>query len=217
MYFSIIQIDDADIDRAIEENYPNFFDLTIARFTLASVVYHLEFLKKTLPATHPLFSAPLFRNPHLLQSLISKLQYRLAVPTDPIQPTGIPPHTFIINQLASIADGWMEKAIEILKTIEFARANTVKDIVQVLEENAVGFNTVTRNGLEETIKKVMLDAGLKELLDSVRNPAPSQPSSSSSSSSGPTDASMTPTLHPWKNGSLRRVPEDFQFPKVSSS
>ena len=76
-------------------NLPNNLKL-VSEFCLASVVYHKSFLVNTLPKTHVLFNASLFRNQNRFTRLFELVECRLPQSNDLLKPTGIPPHVLLI-------------------------------------------------------------------------------------------------------------------------
>jgi integrase len=87
-----------DLTNVIEACLPNLpSGLTmVAEFGIASIIYHAQFLRDTLPTDHRIFSTPLFREHDVIQRLSSLVVCRLGQPTDRIQATGIPPHVSIL-------------------------------------------------------------------------------------------------------------------------
>jgi hypothetical protein len=67
---------------------------------LASLVFHREFLRRTLKADHPLFKTTLFA-----QQLVDKLADRMSLSFvgDKITSSGIPPHVLIQKQLETVS------------------------------------------------------------------------------------------------------------------
>jgi hypothetical protein len=61
----------------------------VAEMSLASLVYHSDFLRQTLPDKHILFESILFREYNLLIQLKERVVCRLATPDDVMQPTGM--------------------------------------------------------------------------------------------------------------------------------
>ena len=79
------------VEEAIRMCFPQLLHTMreIAEFCLASVVYHKDYLIKTLPKHHLLFSSPLFRDRRLLKDLNGKVECRLPTPTCDIRSTGL--------------------------------------------------------------------------------------------------------------------------------
>jgi hypothetical protein len=68
----------------------------VAEFGIASIIYHAQFLRDTLPIEHRIFATPLFREKDVFQRLSTLVVCRLGQPADCIQATGIPPHVSIL-------------------------------------------------------------------------------------------------------------------------
>ena len=112
----------------------------IARFALASIVKHYEFLKSTLSKGHRLFTSPLFVDPQIIPHLLTMVECRLNRPTDRIKATGVPPHVSLMLMISSETN----IMYEIIPKIEKIAPDAVAGIVQELEERAIGAGTVTR-------------------------------------------------------------------------
>jgi hypothetical protein len=207
---------DAHITTAIAQMFPAFpADLhRVAEFCLASLVYHNQWLRSNLPVDHPLFLTPIFRSPIMMTALSSKVVCRIALPSDPIGPTGIPPHTMIMNELLGIRDDFRSQSDKSLNAIQVASARCVEEIMTGLEERSVSANVVTRHGLTELIQGIMQQAGLYDAVDRLNNPIQGAPTSSSSSTTS-SSTGHSCKLYTW-GGALHLVPEDFTFPKVST-
>ncbi|POM70035.1 Hypothetical protein PHPALM_13606, partial [Phytophthora palmivora] len=68
----------------------------ILKLYMASLVYHHDYLRRTLPTTHPLLSTYLFRH----QEIVVQLHEALVQDNSPwMKPTGIPPHVEVYKQL----------------------------------------------------------------------------------------------------------------------
>jgi hypothetical protein len=87
-------------------------------YALASVVYHSELLLETLPSNHPVFNSALFTQPTLLTTLKSKVKCTLSNEKNPIQSTGIPPHTTILLQLESVLQKLNESMVAQKDSVE---------------------------------------------------------------------------------------------------
>jgi hypothetical protein len=61
----------------------------VAQYRLASVIYHLPFLRNTLPDTHTLFKMPLFRERDMIETLSTSVVCVTARNSDVLRVTGI--------------------------------------------------------------------------------------------------------------------------------
>ena len=96
---------------------------------------------------HPIFRTPLFSDPMIYENLKDKVHCRLSVKGDSVQASGIPPHVYILMSQKDI----IKNHKTILSQINSSREMTIQGIKEFLEEQAVGLNNVTYQGLEETI------------------------------------------------------------------
>jgi hypothetical protein len=74
---------------------------TIVKNTMASVVFHVDWLRKTLPANHPLFSTRLFSS-FDVGLLRTHIVCGLPSSDGDIQATGVPTHVALKVELAKI-------------------------------------------------------------------------------------------------------------------
>ena len=179
----------------------------VAEFSVASVVYHSDYLFNKLPKNHLLFSTSLFSNWTRLQTLKQAVQCHLPRANDPFKPTGVPPHILQLNKLKEISDN----IGLIIPAIEQSTTNAINGLIQVLEDRAIGSGTVTYDGLTETInttmKNVLESTGVLALLaaNQTANTAVAQ-------DLNPNPVAVQSELFYW-NGRYRQIPEDFEFPK----
>lgn len=68
----------------------------VLRLSLASLVYHAEYLRQHLPLNHPLLSTHIFVNPGVLDELKGMLEIR---ESSSMQPSGIPPYIQLYKKL----------------------------------------------------------------------------------------------------------------------
>ncbi|CAN0255633.1 unnamed protein product [Phaeothamnion confervicola] len=74
----------------------------VAEFLLASVVYHREFLRRSLHATHPAWGNLLFVQEGLLERLAEHVVLRHDGDTLELRVSGIPPHVSILTSLRTV-------------------------------------------------------------------------------------------------------------------
>ena len=199
---------------AIETCFPQMPEhlYGIAKFALASVVYHREFLKKTLPKTHQLFGTPLFVSPTMINELAPKIDCRLNKPSDHMRATGIPPH---ITSLCSfkVVIGQLK---DMIPKIEQVAPTVVDGVAQELEARAIGAGTVTRDQVQKLFSDFSEQSGLNELVSIIRNGGVGN---ISPAQQPPPNSQTQAALHEpyvW-GGRFRLVPEDFKLPKLPAS
>ncbi|EKX32111.1 hypothetical protein GUITHDRAFT_82584 [Guillardia theta CCMP2712] len=98
-----------DVDRVIEHLFPNLDAKKkyIAEQAIAAVVYHQDWLRKTMPANHPLFETELFSY-HEFLPLLSRY---ISIDGNGRRPTGLPPHVMTIRSMEEMK-GAMEDVME---------------------------------------------------------------------------------------------------------
>jgi len=86
-----------EVDRVIEQLFPNLDAKKkyIAEQAIAAVVYHQDWLRKTMPANHPLFETELFSY-HEFLPLLSRY---ISIDGNGRKPTGLPPHVMTIRSM----------------------------------------------------------------------------------------------------------------------
>ena len=194
------------IQNALKVVFPNLpTHLTrIGEFGMASLVFHHDYLRKTLPATHPLFCSILFRSSKLYEELKAYVVCETPSSNSTMRATGVPAHVSILAKLQEMSDSWK-------KNIETQNENVTKivqGVMQQLEEKAVGLGTVTHAGLQDAIMKGLKEAGVMRVIEFIENPAPKVPQESVAATS--TRSHPNP-IHHW-GGKFHYFPETFQFP-----
>ena len=86
-----------DVDRVIDQLFPNLDAKKkyIAEQAIAAVVYHQDWLRRTMPANHPLFETELFSY-HEFLPLLSRY---ISIDGNGRKPTGLPPHVITIRSM----------------------------------------------------------------------------------------------------------------------
>jgi len=185
----------------------------VSEFALASVVFHREFLRATLPKHHRLFSSILFRDEQLLGSLASRVLSGLPTPSGVLRATGIPPHVNIIEKMEAVQDGLHK----ILPAISNIPPEVVKGVDRLLEQKAVNIGAVTRSGVEDVLMNVLDKTGLLKAVHDLKAGVLSAHSASSSSSSSAAGATERKLFKPHMyDGHFHRVPQNFDFPAVGT-
>ena len=139
-FFAIIKL----IVKGIKICFPYLPDnmIRIAEFCLASVVYHTDFLHQNLPEDHLLFATPLYREANMLSDLRSRVLCRRALLSDPISPTGIPPHISLLVELTDLK----ESIARIAPQLNTFSEEVVAGVVEELESRCMAANQVMYNG-----------------------------------------------------------------------
>jgi len=87
-----------DVIRCVRLIFPSITQslCNIAEHVLASLVYHADFLRETLPNGHPVLQSVLFTDREIFESLEPFVRCSL---TDDVllPPTGIPPHVSLLR------------------------------------------------------------------------------------------------------------------------
>ena len=132
----------------------------VMQMCVASVLYHREYLREKLPAHHPVFLSPLFADRNIGEKLCSLIVCGLPKPTYRIQPTGIPVLTTVLMKIHDL-DGSVNKLAPAIETLA---PRIVDGINTLLEQKAVGYDTVTRSGLKDMLAGVLEESGLLRLI-----------------------------------------------------
>jgi hypothetical protein len=174
-------------------------------FLLASVCYHEEWLRSTLPATHPLFSTYLFASgavAHLKPHVISG---RSRCPVTGLTATGIPPHLAITNELTDVV-----RQTQLMKDAVLSRcAQLPSELVTVMlsKFSINGAIPVTLDDL-----KALLNTAVNQMRTELRDALPSPHSPAQSPL---IDPNLDPRFHLWSwGGRMRMVPQDWLFPST---
>lgn len=180
------------VKKAIQVVYPDMpLSLYgIGEMALASLVYHLPFLRSTLPNGHRLFNCSLFLDIDLLKSL--SMNVKCGYRSKTIVASGIPPHVNILSQMKDLK----EQAISTLEKIEENRHTVVKDIINELEKRAIGAGTVTYDGLSNMIMSCLEESGLlnKNKIDDSQS-----------------EIEKEPNFYVWNDG-YHRLPQEYVIP-----
>ena len=163
---------------------------------LASVLYHDSFLRRTLPATHMLFSTVVYTQSRLFSRFRRKVCCRVATPEDPMKPTGIPPHISLLSQMK-----------DMYKEFEQVTPKMIGAIRREFETRAFETGHLTSSRMEELLKGVLETTGLLAL---VRDDAPGR--------NGATETQEETQEHRIEassitiNDALRYTPRNLQIP-----
>ena len=199
-------IEESNLDAVLEENFPSLSKFVhlrpILRYSLASVLYHHDYLRQTLPPTSMLFQQPIFRS-EKLQAFRSCIRCGLSSPC--LKATGIPPTVRIERNFFSLNESVLLLA---------NRLNEVPDMLtgrmeQVLREN----NTLATGSSSVQQVRDMLSPILARLDRFVTSPAMDLVASSSTAIS----PSASPVFsYVWSDGSRHALPEAFDWPTANA-
>lgn len=191
--------------RAIKLCFPNAppHMYGILEYCLASVVFHQKYLRETLPASHPLWSSPLW-NRDILTPLAAAVQSpQFEDKRRNVSGTGIPPTVHIMGMVA--------KATNAVSSLEASLPTLVHQITtevdRLLETREIAAGSITTQILESTVERL-----LGPVLSEIRK------RDGASATPCPPMTSPIPTpvgtyqLYNW-GGKLRKVPEDFVLHK----
>jgi hypothetical protein len=172
-------------------------------FLLASICYHEDWLRSTLPARHPLFSTPLFTSGALDPLKLHVLSgcYRSAL--SGVIATGIPPHLAMSNELTAVV-----KQNEVMKAELLSKCAALpSDVANVLlsKFSINGAIPVTLEDLKAVVAQAVsqMNSHLRDALpDAERASAPPVA----------VDPSSDPRFHLWQwGGRLHPVPEGWRL------
>ena len=216
----------------------------IAPMLLASVIHHRHFLRGEieiggvpggpdsfrLPSNHPLFATALFRETEAtLQALEQRIITGLAQPNDPMRPTGIPPHTSLLNELrnmrnelTSVRQAMSEKLDAVENAVNASKVEVVEGVARVLEERAISANAVTphelRNTLTDVLERSQLGVAARIIVEGrgvLSGGYAGAPVNASAPAALPNaDPAPVRPLHLW-GGALHFLPEGFELPKYT--
>lgn len=174
---------------------------------LASVCYHEEWLRSTLPAHHPLFSTHLFASGAVEQLKPHVLLGCSRCPVTGMVATGIPPHLVMSNGLTDVV-----KHTQALKEELLSRcAQLPKELTDTLLDKFTihGAIPVTAADLTGMLNTIM--AQMRAELREVRASQPSDPLPSTH-----THPNADPRFKLWSwRGKLHMVPEGWVFPSTN--
>jgi virulence-associated protein VapD len=173
----------------------------VAEFALASIVFHHDFLISNLSEGHRFLSSPIFRDLTLLNRLKPLVRSGLSSDSSTLRATGIPPHISILHKMTMLHDGMRQMN----ENLNSNRIHVVQDIIQELENRAIGAGTVTYDGLQRMIQTCLSEAGINEAVQAIREPR------------RVADVELRPAVaepgrFKWGGRSNQVVPESFSFP-----
>ena len=172
---------------------------------LASLIFHRDYLRRTLHRDHKLFLSPLFADQSIVANLSPLIEAGLARPQSRIQPTGVPTLTTVLLKMQSLE----RKVDEIVPAVDGVVPKIIQGVTDVLEQKAVGLGTVTTHGLKEMLERVLRESGVEELVQSARN---GRPIGVIEERAVNVERPVVCSYHMWGD-QMHMVPEDFELPK----
>ena len=192
--------------------YPSTFR-TVLSYLLASIVFHKDWLIRSLHNRHPLFNTPLWTSGILDRLASQVLAGNGRNSTSLLTATGIPPHILLANELAKV-----ERKLEALRLDLMERLNQLPDEIKtVMLQNfqVNGALPITHSqvvtmisNLEQTILNAMQQ---QQVHFAAQSTSSSTLPSASEGRSGGGYRTWT-----WKNR-FHYVPQDFNFPTENMS
>ncbi len=177
---------------------------TIVKNTMASVVFHVDWLRKTLPANHPLFSTRLFSS-FDVGLLRTHIVCGLPSSDGDIQATGVPTHVALKVELAKIKDQ-QQALVQAVTEFKSEFGDTLR---QGLNDFAVSQGHMTFDKFKDLLDNHLnvLDVRMREQLRSPKDV--NLPASVVEANRQERKTFM------W-GGMLHLVPENFEFPSVTA-
>ena len=177
-------------------------------YLLASICYHEQWLRSSLPAHHPLFHSYLFASGEVKSLKARVVTVRSRCPLTGMQATGIPPHLVLSNELTDVA-----KQTEILKDALLAKCTELPaELVSVMlaRFSINGAIPVTIDDI-----KILLNNAVNQMRTEMRDAIITTPAAPSQSLNQPTDIDADPRFQLWSwKGGWHMVPEGWVFPSV---
>ncbi|OWZ15368.1 hypothetical protein PHMEG_00010997 [Phytophthora megakarya] len=146
-----------------------------------------EYLRQSMPVTHPLLATAIFRDQQVMNSLRCKLDPNNS---SPMVPTGIPPYVDLYQQQR-----------ETQQVIDCRPDVLLSGFSGLLDEKGVGAGAMRKKELQAKIRDLLNEAGLYHT-NRVQHKLPSESNHS--------------TIIYWgRDDKFHRLPEDFEFPDVN--
>ncbi|KAG2760652.1 hypothetical protein PC129_g16318 [Phytophthora cactorum] len=215
--------DDEVVQRAKRLCFPGLPESVefVAEFALASLIYHLGFLREHLPEAHPLFHSPLFANADLISGLSSIV--KTSGTGCEIQPTGVPPHVTILAEIREARNELREEIIarkadmqKISESQDALRGRLVSGVSEILEERVCQSGVPTCISMADSIMKRLEDAEVLQLLRPSDNVAACDDALNTATEAlePPLEETSYPVYH-W-GGGMHLFPEDMALPSGSA-
>ena len=152
----------ADVEKVLDMCFPSTEAKipkvrAVLRVYLASVVFHADWIKETMPEDHPIFNTPLFADETLLLKL-KPLVLGGVVESPEMQPTGTPPSIAVLGELA--------KCNAKIDAMQQLMVDTIKKTV---EEAAIESGAVTAGVLRSVMADEFNRRGIGEVTEKSRD------------------------------------------------
>lgn len=175
---------------------------SVIPFLLASLVFHRDWLEKTLHSSHPLKSSRVWTTGILTELKDQVLTGVYQHPTSGLKATGIPPYLLLAHKIEEVCS-----SVSGLETRMCERFDSLPDALKSSLLNHFSVDGVVPL-TEDSVRRIINEAIMN--ITAV-NRAHSEPSISSQTSTA-READSEWQLFSW-GGGMRRVPHDFSFPK----
>ena len=176
-------------------------------YLLASICFHEQWLRSTLPAHHPLFNTHLFASGQVAMLKVHVTAGRSHCPLTGMSATGIPPHLVLSNELVDVA-----KQTEVLKDALLEKCSQLPAELVTVMLKRFSINGAIPVTLDDI--KALLNNAVNQMRAEWRDAIPT-----AAGLSCPPDPLADPTGDPrfqlWQWGNaLHMVPEGWRLPVV---
>ena len=180
-------------------------------YLLASICYHENWLRSTLPAGHPLFNTYLFSSGQVAVLKPFVIAGRSRCLVTGMTATGIPPHLILSNEFIDVAKQTQQLKLSLLEKCEQLPDVLTTTMLQRFSVN--GAIPVTLDDMKTMIGQVV--AQMRAEMNSASTAVTAALSSSSPTSSSSSDVSDDPRFRVWMwKGRMHPVPQGWQFPST---
>jgi hypothetical protein len=163
----------------------------ICEYALATMCYHADFLRQTLPTCHPVFECALFRHDEILNQLRHLVVCRERRAGDRMHTTGIPPHVALVVEIDQLRDGITHSFCDLKGDVRTAVLDAVR------ESSGLEYRD---SQIVQVVERTVANAMGRFVLPQQQHPAPAQSCNSEMTSQ---------TVLRVSGDRLRRVPEGF--------
>eukprot|EP00960_Hanusia_phi_P070327 767283-Hanusia_phi.AAC.2 len=143
------------VDSIMETLFPNVSDQLrhIAEQGTASVIFHYDYLKRTLDAKHPVFQTELFAHP----TFVETLKMYVSMQDADVYATGIPPHVCMLREISQMKEGFVDSivngAVEKLLVAGAGRITQAR-VEQAVLDGMKGHGRVQDDRMKKCVQKV---------------------------------------------------------------
>lgn len=175
-------------------------------YLLASICYHEEWLRSSLPAHHPLFHSYLFASGAVKTLKAHVVTGRSRCPLTGMQATGIPPHLVMSNELTDVA-----KQTEMLKDALLAKCTELPAELVTVMLSRFSINGAIPVTIDDI--KTLLNNAVNQMRTELRDAIPSAAAAPLPSTTLPVEVDADPRFQLWLwKGKMHMVPEEWRFP-----